>query len=72
MSESLEEFHYGVGVDVGLGHDETACSPESFRACAPAGLDGVPALSFSSNALARYSSVRQRPPERPVPPLALS
>ena len=72
MSESSEEFHYGVGVDAGLGHDETACSPESFRGCAPAGLDDLPALSFSSSEAARYSNVRQRPPERPVPTPALS
>ncbi len=56
MSTSLQTFHYHVGEDAGLGPDETARSPESFRGRAPAGMDeDAPTPSFTSNeAAARY------------------
>jgi Zn-dependent metalloprotease len=56
MPTSLQKFHYHVGDDAGLGPDETARSPESFRGRAPARMEeDAPARSFNSNeAAARY------------------
>lgn len=56
MSTSLQTFHYHVGEDAGLGADETARSPDSFRSRAPAGMEvDAPGMSFNSNeAAARY------------------
>ena len=56
MSTSLQSFHYHVGEDAELGHDEASRSPESFRDPVPAGMaQEAPALSFNSNeAAARY------------------
>jgi bacillolysin len=56
MSTSLQTFHYHVAEDPGLGPDETARSPESFRGRVPAGTEAdAPPLSFTSaEAAARY------------------
>ncbi|MGH3693637.1 MAG: M4 family metallopeptidase [Pseudonocardiaceae bacterium] len=56
MSTSLQTFHYHAAEDAGLGPDETARSPESFRSRALAGMDAdTPTLTFNSNeAAARF------------------
>lgn len=56
MSTSLQSFHYHVGEDAELGHDEASRSAESFRGPLPGGMaEEAPAMSFNSNeAAARY------------------